>query len=415
MSIRSLVAPCLLASLVGSLALTGCKKEEEQPSAEEIADAEANKPAIDPNIAKAVAAASAKPAAPAGGDAPGGPPPRGIFGPGEADKQIKRGAPAIVTLGSAGSEPRVQLTGSSIKPGTKIDGAITIAVTGGPQKPVPFEFGVSIVAKADEGATGVADAVATVNSVKAAVDQVPPPLATQLNKLKGSRVEFQVDPNGAGRNFVPVVSKAAQGAQGDQSVRGLSDALATITIPYPNEPVGNGAFWMATTREGVMGLDLVTYRLVRVQRATPGEVTLTVGTKRYAAGTSFNLAGLEDQGKFTLDEFRSMADGTVMLAVGQPVPHKALLKLSLLAGLIPEGGPEGQLAHVQVQGQARFSFPTASQPAPAQAAPGARPAPPAQPGATPRPVAPAQPAAPAPPAAAARPAAPAQPATPTAP
>jgi hypothetical protein len=262
-----------------------------------------------------------------------------------------------------------------------------IAVSGGPQKPLPVEFGVSIVAQEAAGATGLADVVVTVKSVNPATDQAPPQLSGQLAKLKGSKVEFQVTPNGGGRNFLPTVSKAGATVQGDQWIRGLSDALATITLPYPEEKVGTGAFWMATSREGVMGLDLVTYRLVRVERATDNQVTLSVGTKRYAADTNFNLAGLEGQGGFVLQEFRSVADGTLMLSVGQPVPGQALLKLNLGAILMPANDPNGQPGTVQVQGPARFSFPSAvgAQPGAAAAPAGA---PPAPGGAAPQPAAP---------------------------
>jgi hypothetical protein len=117
---------------------------------------------------------------------------------------------------------------------------------------------------------------------------------------------------------------------------------------------------MATSREGVMGLDLVTYRLIRVQRAEPTEVTLTIETKRYAAGPEFNVQGLPEE--YTLQEFQSVAEGTAMLAHGQPLPHKGLLKLNLVAMLQSKARPDerGTLA---VQGQARFTFEQLQDPA----------------------------------------------------
>jgi hypothetical protein len=356
--------------------IVACDKEEVHESTADKPDAGAvNRTAqVDPSLAKAVAAASAKPAA-ATGDAAGGPPPSGIFDPGEADKQIKKGAPAIVTIGSAGNQPRVKLRGSHFVPGSKQKGVIQVAVQSDPrQPPLPIDFEMSFEAQAVPAAEGAGSnvptkVVAKVESAKYAVTGVPAQMAVEVGNFKGSRVEYEVGPNGAAQNFTPIVSKAAEQAkgnqsQGAQSFQALNDALATITIPYPDDPVGNGAFWMATTREGVMGLDLVTYRMIKVTRATPEQVTLTIGTKRYAADTSFNIPGLPEN--YTLAEFQSAADGTMMLTVGQPVPHQALLKLNLGALLIPANNPDEQ-GQLQVQGQARFTFPGAA--AEGQAAP----------------------------------------------
>src|SRR5688572_2443916 len=100
-------------SLVAGLAacVFACAKEQEQAPTEEKPDAGAvDKTAqLDPSLAKAVEAAAAKPAQQAG--AAGGPPPNGIFGPGEADKEMLPGAPAKITLGGEGEQPRYTLSG----------------------------------------------------------------------------------------------------------------------------------------------------------------------------------------------------------------------------------------------------------------------------------------------------------------
>src|SRR5882724_2767169 len=139
-----------VASLLGSLTL-GCDKHEAQRDTD--ADAAAPKPKApaddEPDLAQAVAAVGARPGSSAGngvaaGAAAGGPPPNGIFGPGEADKALAKGAPTTLTLGGDGAEPRVQL-GPAPKPGSKRSGTLTIASQSDPQQgAIPISFALSI-------------------------------------------------------------------------------------------------------------------------------------------------------------------------------------------------------------------------------------------------------------------------------
>src|SRR6478752_6277020 len=114
----------LLLSLV---ALAGCEKNEPKPeSTRTDASAASKVEAIDPNLAEAVAAASATPAPGAArAQVEGQPPLDGVFAQGGADKELPRGAAPKVTLGSAGADPKVQLGPS--KP-AKLSGTIQVAV-----------------------------------------------------------------------------------------------------------------------------------------------------------------------------------------------------------------------------------------------------------------------------------------------
>src|SRR4051794_21034857 len=120
----------LSAIALASVLASGCDKKEKQrdEGSEGASDAGASKAskvaADEPDLAKAMGSVAAARANPAAGTA-GGPPPTGIFGPGEADKAAARGAPASLALGSDGSEPRV-LLGPSLKPGTKRAGMVEL-------------------------------------------------------------------------------------------------------------------------------------------------------------------------------------------------------------------------------------------------------------------------------------------------
>ena len=121
-----------------------------------------------------------------------------------------------------------------------------------------------------------------ITGAKIDAPSVPKDLDEQLAKLKGSKVEYSILPSGAGAGYRFDVPKGAPEEFKDV-VRSLSDALGMLTIPYPDKAVGAGAYFMVTSRDDFQGMDLVTYRMVKVKQVTPAGATLDVSTKRYAA------------------------------------------------------------------------------------------------------------------------------------
>jgi hypothetical protein len=340
--------------------LLGCQKEP-APSAEPAASIE--KPStLDPALAKAVAAASVGVPARGGPAAAGsgGPPSGGVFAPGAADKEIKKGDAPKLTLGGQGSEPRVQLGPMQPKPGWKSSGTVQIAMQGDArQQALPIELSVTLEAqkpKAAEGAGGAAGVtpvlmVAKVTGARVGMTGLPPEIASRVEKLKGSKVEYEVLPDGSGTGYRSQVPAGAEDVR-DQ-LRVLSDMLALVTLPVPQQPLGEGAFWMATSREGVFGLDLVTYRLVKVEKVTDKAVTLSVGTKRYATSAVFEFEGLPPDAPRDLAEFESKSDGRIELPVGAPFPQSGEIQSVLVAALAQSGQQRGVL---QIQSRAGFDF-----------------------------------------------------------
>jgi hypothetical protein len=360
------------ASLLGSLAL-GCDKHEAQHDTD--ADAAAAKPKAaaddEPDLAQAVAAVAARPGAGDGvaAGAAGGPPPNGIFGPGEADKALAKGAPSTLTLGGDGSEPRVQL-GPAPRPGSKRTGTLTIASQSDPQQgAIPISFALSIEtqkgkADSDAGASAPLQVAAKVTGATINAPGVPPDLAGAIGKLKGSRVDYQVSADGAGSNFRYEAAKGIDPAFRD-ALQGLSDTLAVLALPFPSKPVGLGGFWMVTSRDVVMGLDVVTYRLVKVEKVEGTTVELSLNTKRYAASPAFNVEGLPPDAPHVMGEFRAGAEGKLTMSAGQAFPNSGDLQSLLGAALGPAPEPsqaapgapnKPQRPMVQVQSRVTIAF-----------------------------------------------------------
>lgn len=351
-------------SLVFMLLALACNKSEPK---EESKRSESEAPpskveALDPNLAEAVAAASVNApgrGAPPAGQVEGGPPPDGVFAPGAADKEMVRGAQPKITLGSEGSEPRVQL-GVGKAP-AKLAGTIQLALQSDPrQGAIPVLLTLSIepkkveaAAEGDKAARAPLPVVIKVTGAKIDAPQVPKDLDDQIAKLKGSRVEYSILPGGAGAGFR---FDAPKGAPQDfrDMVRSLSDVVSLLTIPYPDKPLGAGAYFMVTSRDDFLGLDLVTYRLIKVKQVTPEGATLEVGTKRYAASRSFDFPGLPPEIDKTLAEFQANSEGTVELPLGAVLPTKGQVSSVLAAQL---GGQDSkQRAVLQFQSRAQLDL-----------------------------------------------------------
>jgi hypothetical protein len=259
------------------------------------------------------AASVSAPAAKAQGD--GGPPANGVFAPGAADKEIAVGQAPKLTLGSEGADPKITFVGQP-KPGTKQSGTIQVVQQsqgGG----LPVEFAVTFEAQKPKTEGGPVPVVVRVTGAKVALSGAPKDLEAQVAKLKGARVDYEVQSNGAGTGYKFELAKGV-GNEFSDLIRSLSETLAGITLPFPQKPIGAGGFWMATSRDGLLGLDLVTYRMVKVEKVAGNKVTLQVNTKRYSASSNFDLPGLPPDAPRNLAEFRSQSEGNLELEVGKP-------------------------------------------------------------------------------------------------
>jgi hypothetical protein len=335
----------------------GCKKESDEVPVS-AASAPPNERALDPDIAQAVAAASARTAPGAAGSKEGGPPPNGIFSPAAAEKEAPKGSPPKITLGSEGSDPKVALGPAQPKPGSKVSGKIRVEVQADPrQGGLPIEFGVTLEAQKPgdaAAAPGPVTVIAKVTSANIGMPGAPPDLVRDIGKLRGSKVEYQVLPDGGATGFRYEAAKGVA-AEFEESLRALSDTLAVITLPYPDKPVGVGAYWMATSRDGVFGLDLVSYRLVKVENIAGGRATLSVNTKRYSASPTLDLSGLPPGTPNQMTEFQALAEGNLDVVPGRGFPS-AGEQTSVLGAAVGAGNGKQPAGTLQLRTRAKIDL-----------------------------------------------------------
>ena len=379
MSAMSITHCRRLAVALAALLLGPACDKKEQSETESVADkgdAKAGS-ALDPSLAEAVAAASPgmqRGPAPAVKNGEG-PPPNGVFAPGEADRQMpKSGAPKI-TLGGTGSPPLVDLSSAKFAVGWKRQGKIQLVIQSDPrQGALPLDFSVvAELLKPKNPEPGAAQPAGVQPGAAEPKSNVGPmtlrlrierarvakaggagELDSDLAKMTGSRIEYEIAPNGVGSGYRYELAKGANAALSDL-MRSLTEVMATVTLPFPEAPIGSGGLWMATTRDDVRGLDLVSYRLTKVTGVSGQTAELELNTKRYATGVDFTMPGVEAGTKLTLDQFQSTADGSLRSEVGLPVPVEAKIALTLQAVVVPEAQPNQRLT-VQAQTRATLSF-----------------------------------------------------------
>jgi hypothetical protein len=289
-------------------------------------------------------------------------------------------------VGSEGNAPRVSLTSTLPGAGWKRNGTVEFTIRGGRGQLPAVNVQLSLeaakpAAKPAEGkpaepepakadGTNVVAKIVKASLAPGQLSTAAAELEKVVTKMKGSRVSFRVLPTGASDGFeVGLAKDAAKDL--DALLKPVSEALAAVTMPYPAKPVGKGAFWMITSRETVMGIDVVTYRMVRVEEVQNDSATLNLSIKRYAASADVAFPGVPPESK--LEQFQSIAEGQVTVSSTAPLlPTAGNLKQNLVAMLTPPAGTDpGQRLTAQTASEATLQFPVtgAAKPAPKAAAP----------------------------------------------
>lgn len=347
--------------VLAALALAGCESKPKTVNADEV-EAGAKKAAVDPALARAVAAASAHRPAPPPGNRPGAPPENGIFAPGAADKAMPRDAEPKIVLGKQGKAPLFKLKPLQPKPGYRHKAKLALTLRGGRGALPPLDLELTLATKrskdAKAGSSGPVDAEVTIDSADVSSSEranVPPAFIDHISKLKDSHITYSILPDGAGKNFSYDLSKGAKGM--DTELDSLVDAFAAMTIPVPDKPVGIGAMWMVTTRGMVAGIDVVSYRLVKLESVEGNQVKLTVNAKRYAADDHVDVPGLPPNlGKVKLAQFVSTSNGSIDLVKGVPLPTGVYLTQMLQAPIVAVKNPRRPVANMQSATTVTFSL-----------------------------------------------------------
>jgi hypothetical protein len=333
-----------------------------------------NKPVLDQKIASAMAAAEKQAEIQAqGGRGEGSPPADGMLGAEAAAREVPPGSPALVVLGAEGSSPRLRLGPEHLSAGAAAAGVLQISYRSGgsvmPTLDLDWKAKTSagaealkVASLAPAGAAGaggglgfepVVTRFGVVNARPSAKQpgRLPDEARAEIAKLKGSWIDVVSTPRGA------VQSQRLQVTGNNRDlepfVQSGAEALASVTIAYPEVPVGVGGYWMVKSREQAEGSDVIAYRMVKVTELGHDSARLTVSTRRYLVGSSLALEGLPPH---RVRQFESEGTATLNVHPGAAYPSSADIQDRVMALVAPDDRPSQPPLPVQSELTAKFTL-----------------------------------------------------------
>jgi len=302
------------------LAPAGCTEEEKKTQS---SDADAGleqgpqKPVLGGKLAAAVKAAESAQGGPSGKGGGDGPPESGVFGPGLADRAQPAGAPARLEVLDDGKEPRVLLAPA---PGDEQKETVSVTLRmQGSALPVDYALVLKVDKPKDEkkGEGPRTWRVAGKIQSVAPSPQLPRELSDKLAKLKGTEIRYTLGANGTLSDLGYALGKDAPTGIGEELLRGLVNAIGTSMPSLPDKPVGMGAYWMVTDRASTFGVDVVRYRVFKVEKIDKDRATLSIDVRAYATKDDADLGQ-----KLTLQRFESTGKGKVEWTAAGLLPSR---------------------------------------------------------------------------------------------
>ena len=291
------------------------------------------KPAAPAPIAPAAPSAPATPAPAAPAKAPEAP-----LAPAAPAKEEKPAAPAapakpVIKLVEPGAEPRKAIRYKLTK-GTEqlidntTDMAQTMAV--GEMKQPTMELPtmtiymkVKVVDVKDDQATITADIVG--NDI-AAKEGGNPMMITMMKQafdgMTGTSLTVTMSDRG---EIVAGEIKVPEGAEPviRQQLESIQQSLGQLAMPFPQEPIGQGAKWSVTTNMNTGGIDQVVVYTVTLDKVEGDKVMLTTAISSEAGKQEAKLPGMPPDMKAELQSLKMTGSGSQTSAMGLPLPAAA--------------------------------------------------------------------------------------------
>lgn len=347
----------LCATFLFGVAVTACK-DDPPPTKEAAPTATAPEPE-----AKIKSVFTADPSATSTAPAGQAPPPNGVFGPGEADKAHPPGAPATVEVIDKGAEPRQVLRPGGLSDKETVQ--VLIGLRGGgavfPNVVYTLELAKPKAGKdeaKEEGEpTGPEPLSMTIKAVALAKEQpgqLPPDLDKEIQKVKGSRIETKVLPSGA-----LLGTQISYGEEmKDQALRPLVDSIGDVMSyffsPYPEEPIGKGGYWISHDRLSIQGLELVRYRVTKVEEMKGDELLLSVQLRHYLAGGDISALVGKDQPGIVAGAFDSTGQAQLTRKQKGLVPITGEMRSPYTIVITMANNPQAQAQPVQFEVHSRL-------------------------------------------------------------
>jgi len=319
----------------------GCDDDKKPPPPVDagLPDAD-NGPIVGGRLGQALASAAQAPAAPPpSADAGAGPPETGIFDAAAATAAHAPGAPPKIEVFGEGTEPRASLS-YALPAGGERKTSILLSTRVLQQALPPISIELVIKPekakgddkkKADDKATPAsALVVAKVGNARGMQGDLTDDLK---KKMKDVVIRYRITPSGILSDLAAELPKDP-GPAIELISGALVDAISAMIAPVPDKPMGAGGYWMVTDRTRSSGVDVVRYRVVKVEKTDGKTATLSIEARQYASNPGFSLPIIKEQ-DLSLERYESQGKGEIELGTDPFLPARgqiALLAQSLIKG-----------------------------------------------------------------------------------
>ncbi len=344
----------LCAVILGSVALC-CSKESSTTEATQQPEA-ANSTKKQDKLAQALASAiePSKAGKVPSNTSDSAPPADGVLEPSKADAIAPAHSAPKVSLGSPGTEPRLKLAHRPFAAPVRSQLQIAVDVGNGQGLP-PVDFKLEIRPAGGVAAdTQIQNVTVRVLSADISVPNVPEEFKAQLRQLKGSKFSLKIAGSGGGFDCTQDASSNKNEGLG-QLLEMVGQGILDAAVAMPNEGVGNGAYWMATSRQRMFGMDWITYDMVKVVELTTTDAKLEISTRRYAVGRELAApAQAELTAKLTIRE--AMATGSAQATASISGNLLSSYERSNSVRILMDGADDRGQRVLQAGGQAKFGI-----------------------------------------------------------
>jgi len=344
----------LCAVILGSVALC-CSKESSTTEATQQPEA-ANSTKRQDKLAQALASAIEpnKVGTVPNNTSDSAPPADGVLEPSKADAIAPAHSAPKVSLGSPGSEPRLKLAHRPFAAPVRSQLQIAVDMGNGQGLP-PVDFKLEIRPAGGAVAdTQIQNVTVRVLSADISVPNVPDEFKAQLRQLKGSKFSLKIAGSGGGFDCTQDASSNKNEGLG-QLLEMVGQGILDAAVAMPSEGVGSGAYWMATSRQRMFGMDWITYDMVKVVELTTTDAKLEISTRRYAVGRELAApAQAELTAKLTIRE--AMATGSAQATASISGNLLSSYERSNSVRILMDGADDRGQRVLQAGGQAKFGI-----------------------------------------------------------
>jgi hypothetical protein len=128
----------------------------------------------------------------------------------------------------------------------------------------------------------------------------------------------------------------------EQAMTGLSQSFELMAVPFPNEPVGEGARWQVVSRVVNSGTDVLQFATYTLKSRNGRNAAVDIEIAQLASTSSIRQPGMPAGMTATLRKFKSTGTGTSRIDTASAAPLGSQVRVRSTMDIDVAGGPKGE-------------------------------------------------------------------------